>query len=87
MPHKPIFTTYNQDQQKRIEYLQESVKGLNRDIKQNPGGRSEAFAYSASSSKFTSKKGVEAWSVSYLIGKTYLAEYQGLEQAVIKQFE
>lgn len=78
---------YHQDQQKRIEYLQESVKGLNESIKRIQAAEAKHSLIAASHQNLLSKKGVDAWSVSYLIGKTYLAEYQGLEQVVIKQFD
>ena len=78
---------YHQDTQKRIEYLQESVKGLNESIKKIQAAEAKHSLIAASHQNLLSKKGVDAWSVSYLIGKTYLAEYQGLEQAVIKQFD
>lgn len=78
---------YHQDQQKRIEYLQESVKGLNESIKRIQAAEAKHSLIAASHQNLLTKTGVDAWSVSYLIGKTYLAEYQGLEQAVIKQFD
>jgi hypothetical protein len=78
---------YHQDTQKRIEYLKESVNGLNDAVKKIQAAEAKHSLLAASHQNLLSKKGVDAWSVSYLIGKTYLAEYQGLEQAVMKQFE
>lgn len=84
---------YHQDTQKRIEYLKESIigkepnSGLNDSIKKIQASEAKHSLIAASHQNLLSKKGIDAWSVSYLIGKTYLAEYQGLEQAVIKQFD
>src|SRR5688572_11688679 len=78
---------YHQDTQTRIEYLKKSIDNLNEAVKRIQAAEAKHSLIAASHQNLLSKKGVDAWSVSYLIGKTYLAEYQGLEQAVIKQFD
>ena len=78
---------YHLDTQKRIDYLKKSVADLNTSIKMIQAAEAKHALIAASHQNVLSKKGIDAWSVSYLIGKTYLAEYQGLEQAVMKQFD
>jgi hypothetical protein len=78
---------YHLDQQKRIDYLHQSIADLNESIKMLQGSEAKHALIAASHQNIGSKKGVDAWAISYLVGKTYLSEYQGLEQAVMKQFE
>lgn len=78
---------YHVDTQKRIEYLKSSIADLNTSIKMIQASEAKHTLIVASHQNLLSKKGVDAWSVSYLIGKTYMAEYQGLEQVVMKQFD
>ena len=78
---------YNESTQKRIDYLKKAIADLNDVVKQIQAAEAKHSLIASSPQNLLSKKGVDAWSVSYLIGKTYLAEYQGLEQAVVKQFE
>lgn len=78
---------YHRDTQKRIEYLKQSLDDLDASIKLVQAAEARHALIAASPQTVLTKKGVDAWAVSYLIGKTYLAEYQGLEQAVKKQFE
>ena len=78
---------YHRDTQKRIEYLKQSLDDLDTSIKLVQAAEARHALIAASPQNVLTKKGVDAWAVSYLIGKTYLAEYQGLEQAVKKQFD
>ncbi len=78
---------YHQDTQKRINYLKQSLDDLDASIKLVQAAEARHALIAASPQNVLTKKGVDAWAVSYLIGKTYLAEYQGLEEAVKKQFE
>lgn len=78
---------YHQDTEKRIKYLKQSLDDLDASIKLVQAAESRHALIAASPQNVLTKKGVDAWAVSYLIGKMYLAEYQGLEQAVKKQFE
>ena len=78
---------YHQDTQKRIDYLKQSLDDLDAGIKLVQAAEAKHALIAASPQNVLTKKGVDAWAVSYVIGTTYLAEYQGLEQAVKKQFE
>lgn len=78
---------YHQDTQKRIDYLKESLTDLNNSIKRIQAAEAKHALIAASHQNLMTKKGIDAWSISYLIGKTYLVEYQGLEQTVMKQFD
>jgi hypothetical protein len=78
---------YHHDTQKRIGYLKQSLDDLDASIKLIQAAEARHALIAASPQNVLTKKAVDAWAVSYLIGKTYLTEYQGLEQAVKKQFE
>jgi hypothetical protein len=78
---------YHLDTQKRIDYLKASIADLNTSIKMLQASEAKHAIIAGAHQNIGTKKGLDAWSVSYVIAKTYLSEYQGLEQAVIKQFD
>jgi len=78
---------YHQDTQKRIYYLKQSLDDLHASIKFIQAAEARHGIFATFPKDFLTKKGVDAWAVSYVFMKTYLNEYQGLVQAVSQQFE
>jgi hypothetical protein len=78
---------FHEEAQKRVDALKSSIEDLNQSIKLTQAAEAKHSLITSSPQPVLSKTDVEAWAISYLIAKTYLAEYEGLEQAVVKQFD
>ncbi len=78
---------FHEEAQKRVDHLKSSIEDLNHSIKLTQAAEAKHSLLTSTPQPVLSKTDVEAWAISYLIAKTYLAEYEGLEQAVIKQFD
>jgi hypothetical protein len=70
-----------------VDHLKSSIEDLNQSIKLTQAAEAKHSLITSTPQPVLSKTDVEAWAISYLIAKTYLAEYEGLEQAVVKQFD
>ncbi len=78
---------FQKETEDRIGFLEKAVKDLNERFKLRQQSEAvHAFVFS-SYQNVSTKKGQDAYAVSYLMGKIYLAEQAGLEKRVRDQFD
>jgi len=70
----------------RIEFMQKGLKDINERLKEMHKSEAKHQLVFSSYQNVTSKKGIDAYAVAYLIGKIYLADHEGLEKKVMDQF-
>ena len=78
---------FQSETEDRIGNMEKSIKDLNVRFKLRRESEAvHSFVFS-SYQNISTKKGVDAYAVAYLMGKIYLAEHAGLEKRVSDQFD